>query len=1062
MVPVTAAQRRMYLSSILRPNDTGNVWGTALAVAGDLSTTRLASALKVLHRRHDALRSGFLIGDGEVLQVVHDAAEGAAQPLIDVVEAQGDSPGARRAWADTEARKLLEVPFDIESGPLWRTRMIRISPRLHLVVFVFHHLVIDEITIQIFAQELRLAYADPNAPALAVPAVQYADFLGDNGAPVDHTGLDYWCDKLAGIRPPWLPEDGRADPDEAIVGELPVTVPENAAADFAAFCADRSVTPFTGLLAVYFVALKRWAGAGDITVGSPVVNRPHSTLFRTMGFFANTVALRCPAAPSTTFEQFLASVSETVQDALDYQDVPFDAVVDALAPQRDVDRNPLFQAAISYGSFDSDEAWALDGLEVAPVPELAEMAGLQFDLMLDVRPFSGELVTTLIYDRRRFSDAAMQQFGEAYAGLLHSLTQAPEAPLAGIPLLDRAGLARVLALGVSGEPRAGGRAEATSGWELFARTAAAVPDRDAVIADGERLTFAELADRARRMAAGLRAHGVRTGTVVGICLPRRGDLIAAMLATWCAGGAFLLLDPQDPVRRHGTLLREAGAALVIGEESVAGTPTVPAAALTAGGVEPPNGEGLGGPAAAPAYVLFTSSSTGKPKGVVADQAGLVALATTQLAPMYARLPEGRQVNVGGLSSLTSGAFVNQCLGMIAFGHRLLLLGDRERTDPLRLTGRGSDPETAIDVLDCSSSDTEILVEAGLLDVPYPPKIVSIGGEVASGHLWRRLHEQSGLIAFNSYGVTECTAEPARVEIRHHPRPVAGRANDTSRIYVVDDQLRLLPPLFVGEVCIGGPGVAQGYAGRPAHTSERFVADPFSPVPGQRMYRTGDRGRLRPDGQLELWGRADDQLKVRGVRIEPGELEAVLRTHPDITRAAVIATDPGTRTAQLVAYVVPGEADRDGLTSSAVREFLRGSLPAAMLPDRVEVLEDLPMTPAGTLDRKALSALRPPSTRPDADRGVVAPVDPRAVQLCQIVAEVVGVSEVGLDDNFFLLGGNSLLAMQVTSRVRAVLGRELNIRTIFEAESMGEMAAQLAAAPATDRPARPALRRRASS
>ncbi|MGW6935771.1 non-ribosomal peptide synthetase [Lentzea sp. NPDC054927] len=1048
LVPASSAQRRMYFSSMLRPGNSADAWGTVLEVSGELAVEQLRRALEVLRDRHEALRSTFVERGGAVFQVVHDDAE----PIrIDVVPAGGDSPDERREWAEARARQLLDRPFDIASGPLWRAGVVRVAPGLHLVAFVFHHIIIDEISAQVFAEELRLAYADPDAPELAEPAAQYSDFLAANSSEVDQAGLDHWLGRLAGLEPARLPEDSTGSPDGTVGSRLPVVVAENTLKEFEAFCRDRGVTTFTGMLAVYFVLLQRWTGARDIAIGTQVFGRPHSSLFGTIGFFANTVVLRCQVAPTQTFGQFLDRVSDIVHDALDYQDVPFEAVVDALAPQRDADRNPLFQAAIGYGSVDMNDSWALEGLQVRSLPDPADLSGLQFDLSLDVLQVAGEVAITVEYDRQRFSEAAVRRLAEAYPSLLRSLTTAPDVPLGSVPLLDQEALADTLELG---EGETGySPTDRTSVWELFERTAAAAPDRVAVSAQGERLTFAELASRARATAAGLRARGVRTGTVVGICLPRRADLIVTMLATWCAGGAFLLLDRQQPESRRRVLLREAGAVLVVADESFPDVATVSAAVLRTGAAEP---VAVGRPGTAPAYVVFTSGSTGKPKGVVVDQAGLVALATTQLAPMYARLPEGRQHNIGGLSSLTFDAFINQCLGMVAFGHRLLLIDEEERMDPFRLLARGGDPESAIDVLDCSSSQMEVLVDAGLLEVPHPPVLLVIGGESASDRLWQRLRDQPGLLAFNTYGVTECTVESTMVEIREHAQQVAGRAAGTSRLYVVDDQLQLLPPTFIGEICVGGLGVAQGYAGQPGFTSERFVADPFSDVPGQRMYRTGDMGRLRPDGQLEFWGRRDDQVKVRGLRVEPGELEAVLEGHPAVARAAVIATDAGTRMARLVAFVVPGEEGRDGLTFSAVREFLRGKLPAPLLPDRVEVLDGFPVTPNGKLDRRALAAIRPQSQEPDADQDRTTPADPQERLLCEIVAEVVGVARVRLDDNFFDLGGNSLLAMTVISRVRSAFGRELGIRTIFESRSIRDVAARLGA---RDSAPRPALRRR---
>ncbi|MFD4911696.1 condensation domain-containing protein [Streptomyces virginiae] len=1043
----------------MRPNNSSDVWRPVLTVTGDLSADRLERALHVLRGRHEAFRTTFLERDGEVFQWVHDEEGDAAQPvLIDLVEAEGDSQDERRAWADAEARRVVDLPFDVSSGPLWRTSVIRISPNLHLVVFVLHHIITDEISGKVFAEELRLAYADPHAPALAVPAAQYADFcLTENASEVEEAALDYWRGRLAGIQPAPMPEDGEENPGEMIGSRLPIAVPQNVVAEFEEFCRARSVTPFAGMLSVYYVLLQRWAGTNDISVGTQTLGRPTPELFGTIGFFSNTVALRCQVDSSLTFDQLLGLVSETIHDALDYQDVPFEVVVGALAPERDADRNPLFDAAITYGMLDLSDVWALEGLQVTLQPEPAELSGLQFDLRLDIQQLAGEVSLNVEFNRRRFSEAAMQRFAKAYGDLLGSLSRQPDVALGSIPLLDQAALAQTLALGASGEPEVDRTpSEPTSVWDLFELTAATVPERVAVVADGARLTFAELAGRARTMAAGLEARGVRTGTVVGICLDRRSDLIVAMLATWCAGGAFLLLDPQHPELRRHLLIEEAGIAHVIADEAFAEVETFSPAALLAdaekaSGDDPVDGGFTRRPAAAPAYVVFTPGSTGRPRAVVIDQASLVALATTQLAPLYARLPEERQVNVGSLSSLTSGVFVNHCLGMIAFGHRLLLIDEEERTDPYQLLARGSDPETAIDVLDCASGRLDTLVEDGLLTLPHPPKIVVIGGESPSDRLWQRLHDQPGLLAFHVYGLDECTVESARAEIREHPKPVAGRASGASRIYVVDDRLQLLPPLFVGEICIGGPGVAQGYAGQPAHTSERFVADPFSPVPGQRMYRTGDKGRLRPDGQLELWGRLDDQVKIRGLRMEPAEVEGVLLGHPAIAHAAVVATQAGARVAELVAYVVPCDEGQDAPTPATVQEFLRDRLPSALLPDRVQVLDALPTTPDGKVDRKTLSGGAPSSTVSDTVRSVSVSDDPRERQLCRIVAEVIGIPQTDVDDNFFLLGGDSLLAMTVIGRVRAVMGCELGLRAFFDVDTLGELAALLSTEVSAPRP-----------
>ncbi|MDV9169317.1 AMP-binding protein [Streptomyces sp. W16] len=738
-------------------------------------------------------------------QMLRSRHEAFRSTLIDTVGAEGDSQGECRAWADAEARRVVDLPFDISSGQLRRTSVIRISPSLHLVVFVFHHISTDNISGK---------------------AAQYAYFcLPENSSKVEASARDYWRGQLGE-----MPEDGEESPGRMIGSRFPIAVPRNVVTEFEEFFRARSVTPFVGMLSVYLVLLRRWARTSDLSAGTQVLGRPCSELFGTIGFF---------------FDQLLGLVSETLHDALDHQDVPFE-LAGAPAPGR----NHLFQTAITYGPTDLSDVSALERLQMALLPGPAELSELPFDLSLDVQRVAGEVSLHVEFNRQRFSGAAMERCAKAYGDPLCSLGRQPDLPLGSMPLPDQTALTETPALGASGEPE-GGRTpvEPTSAWDPFEPTAADAPEREAVVADGARLTFAEVAARARTMAAGLAARGVRTDTVVGICRDRRSDLIVA-------------------------------------DETFAEVETVSAATLLAD-VERTSGDDRadGGfarrPAAAPAYGVFTPGATGQPKGVVIGQTSLVAHATTRPAPTYTRLPEGRRMNVGAPSSLTSGVFE-------------------------RATGR-----------------LEVPADDGLLTLRHPPKIVVIDGEGPSDRLWQRLHDQPGPLACHAYGLNECTVESARAETREQPKPVAGCAAGTSRIYVVDDRLQLLPPVFAGEICVAGPGVAQRYAGQPAHISERFVSGRLSDVP----------------------------VTTRGPRMKPAEVEGALLVHPAVAHAAVVAPRARTRLAEPVAYVVPGDEGQEALTPAAVREFPRGRLPSAQLPDRGRMLAALLTAPDGKTGRK---------------------------------------------------------------------------------------------------------------
>ncbi|MFK0253882.1 amino acid adenylation domain-containing protein [Streptomyces sp. NPDC090445] len=1047
VTPASPAQRRLFFLWSLDPESAVYHVAGALSVRGGLDIGRLDAALGALQWRHESLRTTFEERDGDVVQRVH-GIEAFDRVRVEAASAAGATHAERDRRARSELLRLAGVPFSLDSGPLWRCHVIESGPNEHLVAFVFHHIVMDEVSSTVFARDLEQAYADPLVFLDAAPAPQYADHCADRGTQPGYAdGLAYWKRQLEAVEPPALPEDGSADGADATVGDrVELSLDTEAVQALEDLCDRRGAGAFAGFLAAYLVLLQRWTGMTDLVVGLPVAGRPGPESYGVIGFFSNTVVLRCTVTPDLSFEEVLSRTGDAVYDALEFQDVPFDAVVDAVRPDRESGRNPLFRVSLVYDTSDLAATWALQDLDVTEVP--LELDVSHFDLTLGLRrgPHTTGEIT---YSTARFSRPSMERFAATYETLLRHLCREPGAPIGDVELLSAREREEVLGLGRGPAAGAADPEGPATVWELFEATARAHPDREAIRCGTEQLTFAHVHATAARWARALSAHGVSGDVVVGIRLPRSASLVAMMLAVWRAGGAFVLLEPTQPEERQRILLSDSRAALLVTDTAApeGAPPCVTVTGLDEAGAAAQGAATDRLPMPRPdalAYVVFTSGSTGRPKGVLVEHGGLVTHATSHLAAMYGQLPPDTPLNVAGLASVSFDVFINQALGMLVFGHRLLMIDEEERQDLPRLVARADDADTAIQILDCSTSQLEALVDHGLLERPHPPRLVVFGGESCSERLWQALRSAPGLHAFNVYGATECTIESTAVHVRDAPHPVAGRATGGTRMYVLDGRQRLLPPTFVGEIHLGGSGVARGYTSTEL-TADRFVPDPFAGAPGERMYRTGDRGRLRGDGQLEFWGRVDNQVKIRGYRIEPGEVEVVLSRHPGVAQAAVVVHEYVPGDPQLVAYVVAGAGGR--VESDEVRGFLAGSLPSYMVPASVIVLDAMPLTVNGKLDRKGLPA--PVAVV----AGQRAPRTPHEHILCGLFAAVLGRPRVGPDDNFFHLGGHSLLATRLTGRIHSALGTPIPLRTLFEAPTPATLATRLLR---HEGPGRPAL------
>ncbi len=1023
-LPLAVAQHRLWF---LDQVDSATAYSVPLVLrlTGTLDVTALSAALTEIVRRHEALRTVLPAPDDEPVQVVLPAAP-VELPVVDV-------PGSRLS---EELRADLSRPFDLAAGPLFRATLFRVAAEDHVLSVCLHHIVSDGWSLDIICAELAAlynAYRAGAASPLAEPELQYADFAvwqqdQDERLAVD---LEYWKARLAGAVDLDLPTDHRRPRVQTYAGAVVTRhLPAELSAGLRVLGQDHQATLYMTLLAGLTTLLHRYTGQEDICVGSPFAGRTRVELEPVVGFFVNTLVLRTGLDPGLSFVDVLARVRESTRGALAHQELPFDRLVRELEPVRDPGRNPLFQ--VMFSLLGDDVEVSMDGLAVDALD--VDMAMAQVDLSLDVVERANGLECRLEYNTDLFDAVTAARFLGHLEALLAGCAAAPDRPVGEVDLVST--VERALILGEWNDT--GLDAPGGSVVELFERQVASSPDAVALVAGDTRLSFAELNARANRLAGLVVAAGLGAESRVALVLPRSAEVVVSILGVLKAGAAYLPVDPDLPAERIGHLLTDAEPALVITTAALSGRLPLGEAArllldepVTVDRLRGQGGDDLGVPVRPEhaAYLIYTSGSTGAPKAVVVEHRNLVNLFHEHRRTLFE--PAGARIRVAVTASFSFDTSWDELLWMVA-GHELHVIGADLRLDPGALVSHIVDNE--IDFLDLTPSYVKPLVAAGLLDPDRrPPALLMLGGEALDQQLWDQLGAAPS-IAYNYYGPTECTVDALRMPIVPG-RPLSlGTPVANTRAYVLGPDLRPVPPGVVGELYLAGAGLARGYFRRPGLTAERFLPDPFG-GPGERMYATGDLVRWQQGGTLQYLGRTDQQVKVRGFRIELGEIDAVLATHPDVAAAATIDREdrPGDR--RLAGYVVarPGAT----LDPADLRAFAARSLPGYMVPAAITVLDRIPLNTNGKLDRAALPA--PAAAAPVTSR---APRTPAERTLTEVFAAVLGVAEVGADDNFFDLGGHSLLAIRLLSRVRAEFGVQLTIRTLLAEPTPAGLAGRL--------------------
>ncbi|HKV08339.1 MAG TPA: amino acid adenylation domain-containing protein, partial [Thermoanaerobaculia bacterium] len=1030
--PLSFAQRRLWFLDRFEPGGLTYNEHFAIRLSGPLEEPLLAAALDRIGRRHEVLRTTYAEGAEEPVQVVHPPLEDRLPlPVADL----GSLPdAARRAESARLATAESRRPFDLAKGPVMRSLLLGLGPGEHLLVITAHHIAVDNWSATVLFAELTALYAalsQGTAPALPELPVQYADFAAWQRAWLTGAALEeqigFWRGQLAGAPGvTGLPADRPRPALQSFRGNrLTARFSPRLAEALRALARRRDATPYMLLLAACHTLLHRVTGQDDLVVGTPVAGRTRREIEPLIGCFLNLLPLRARLGPGLSFAELLDQVRQTALDAFAHQDLPFERLVEALAPERSLSHPPLFQVLFNFLNVPPRTEKLQGGARLTAVP--VQTGTTRFDLELYLEEQEQGLIVALVHNTDLFDAVTLMRLIGHLETLLQGVAGRPEDALSVLPLLTPAESHQLLH---EWNDTAAGFAEGSGVHQLFAAQARRTPHAPAAAFQGIEITYAELADRASRLARHLRSLGCGPETRVGVALERGLDLPAVLLGVLEAGAAYVPLDPAYPRERLALVLEDAAPRVLITEESLRSLGEEP----EPGGPEiPPPFHGL-----QLAYTLYTSGSTGRPKGVDVSHRALVNfLAAMRRAPGFS--PGERLLAV---TSLSFDIAALEIFLPLTTGGCVELASREEAGDGRRLAARLR--ASGASVMQATPATWRMLLDSRWAG-DRRLRALS-GGEPLPERLAADLRERTAEV-WNLYGPTETTVWSSAERLSGAGPVSIGRPIANTGIRITDAQGGPVPVGVPGELRIGGAGLARGYLGRPDLTAERFVPDGLGNAPGARLYRTGDLARLRPDGRLEHLGRLDHQVKVRGFRIELGEIEHALAAHPGVGQCAVVVrSDPGG--AHLVAWFVPAEGADPA--PADLREHLRRTLPEPMIPGAFAALPELPLTPNRKIDRGAL--MRRETGRPAA--GPAAPLAPRGPleeTLAGIWRKVLGVERIGVDESFFDAGGHSLRLVQVQTGILDALGVEVPIVELFRHPTIAALASYLAGGPAAAAP-----------
>ncbi|WP_283188196.1 non-ribosomal peptide synthase/polyketide synthase [Pseudomonas sp. PMCC200344] len=1045
LLPLSFSQQRLWFIEQLTPGTTLFNIPFALHLKGELNVAALHASLNDLLVRHEILRTGIRSTDGVPNQHISDSLN-IALPFDDL---SGLGATAREGAQFNALQETFEQPFDLTSPPLLRARLLRVAPGEHVLGIALHHLVSDAWSATIALRELTLGYeARCNGAPAELPAlpVQYADFAlwqreHLQGAEFKRQ-LDYWTTTLdrrnsEGSPLLALPTDHpRPSMQTYRAGIVQRELSAELSGRVQAFASRLGTTPFTVLFAGFAVLMHRLSGDTTVLIGTPVTHREQPGTEGLLGILLNNLAIRADFEPQADFTALVGQVAKRLREGLQHQDLPFEQLVDSLQLPRSLSHAPLYQVMVAQ-QLAMESRLRFPGLDFEALDTPLKHSECDLDLHV-LCPANAPIQLELMFALDLFAADSARQTLARLEHLLEQMLAEPQRPVAALPLLMATEWQRTVVEWNRTEMEV---PQHLTFAQLFEQQAERTPERDALCFEGRSLSYAELNRRANQVAHYLRSRGVVANRPVALCVERSLELLIGLLGILKAGGAYVPLDPTYPVDRLAYMLEDAQPALFLGQQGLmeqlgAELPRLRLDSDAALFADQPDSNLT--PLAGPddlAYIMYTSGSTGKPKGTLVTNGSVVNLAWARIHGLYRRYTD-QPMRTSFNYSFAFDSSVAELI-LLLDGHSLYLTPEDVRYDPEALAQFFR--ETRLEAFECTPAQLKALLESDGVrrGEVYLPRFVLFGGDAVDAQLWQRLPSIAGSRFFNTYGPTECTVDATGCAVDDFPqRPIIGRPIANVRTYVLDAFLNPMPVGVPGELHIGGAGVTLGYLNRTEQTAKVFIDDPFSPLAGARMYKSGDLVRWLPDGQLEYLGRMDHQVKIRGFRVELGEIEALIGAQPGVRQAVVLAREDVPGDKRLVAYVTcDQQAD-----INAWRKTIGAALPDYMVPSAFVLLDELPLTDNGKLNRKALPA-------PDIQAEPDAQDPPRTVaeqQLAALWSELLNVplTQIGRDSHFFYLGGHSLLAAVLFARLRQQFTTVPPLRAVFEHPTLDALAALL--------------------
>ncbi|HMG73720.1 MAG TPA: amino acid adenylation domain-containing protein, partial [Pyrinomonadaceae bacterium] len=1046
--PVSFAQQRLWFLEQLTPGGFAYNIPLAVRVTGKLNIPVLERALSEIINRHETLRTSFSVDHSQAVQLISPARP-LPLPLTDLSQL---TTTEREQAVERLAKEEAERSFDLTKAPLLRARLLRLTSEEHVLLFTMHHIVSDGWSMGVLFKEIATLYSSflrGEASPLEELAIQYADYAvwqrehlsGD----LLEEQMDYWRKQLAGV-PAVLPlpiDRARPTVQSYRGSAVKVSLDAETASAMRELSRREGVTLFMLLLAAFDVLLWRWTAETDVVVGTPIANRTRAELEGLIGFFVNTLPLRVSLAGNPSFRELVNKVREVCLGAYSHQELPFEKLVEEIAPERNLSHTPLFQVMLSLQNVPIEEV-NLPGLKLSMLE--TENSTTKFDLQLALGETETGVHGSLHFNTDLFERATVERLAGHLATLLESAIANPDQRIAELPLLTPAERHQLL----DEWNDASQEHPSQCLHELFERQVERAPDDTALVLAKEKLSYRELNCRANQLAHYLRAMSVGPESLVAVVMERSLEMIVSVLGVLKAGAAYLPVDPAYPKDRISFMLEDAAVSVLITTDALRGMigeqEEVRIVCLdtewTTIASHPAHNPQVDGNTDNLAYVIYTSGSTGKPKGVMVSHGNVVRLFTAT-EKWFRFSPD----DVWTLFHSYAFDFsVWEMWGAFLYGGRLVVVPYLVSRSPdsfyellcrEQVTVLNQTP-TAFRQLMRAEQEIEGTKSLAL-------RLVIFGGEALEpGSLrpWFDRHGDQFPQLVNMYGITETTVHVTyrpllAADANANGRSVVGIRISDLELYVLDEHLELTPVGVTGEVYVGGGGLARGYLHQAELTAERFIPNPFSREAGSRLYRTGDLARLHPDGDLEYLGRSDQQVKIRGFRIELGEIETVLQSHPGIQQVTVAASDSATGEQRLVAYVIA--SNQHSPSTNDLERYLRQRLPEYMIPAAFVLLESLPLTASGKVDRRALPA--PDARRPAGQESYRAPRTPTEQALASAWAEVLGLERVGINDNFFSLGGDSIRTIQVRSKAQE-RGIDFSLQQLFQYQTIAELSDQV--------------------